>query len=78
MPVSIRENLKSHLERLKELHSKDISVGHGEVHMPEALDRKYPNASKELGWQWFFPSKNLSVDPRTGKVMRHHMLDGAF
>ncbi|MCX6985324.1 MAG: integron integrase, partial [Lentisphaerae bacterium] len=78
MPVSIREELKSHLERLKELHSKDISLGHGEVHMPEALERKYPNASKELGWQWFFPLKNLSVDPRSGKVMRHHVLDGAF
>jgi integron integrase len=78
MPMSIREDLKAHLERLKGLHAKDISLGHGEVHMPEALDRKYPNASKELGWQWFFPSKNLSVDPLSGKVMRHHMLDGAF
>jgi integron integrase len=78
MPVSLREDLKAHLERLKDLHAMDISLGHGEVHMPEALDRKYPNASKELGWQWFFPSKNLSVDPRSGKVMRHHLQDRAF
>ena len=78
MPLSLREDLKAHLERLKDLHAMDISLGHGEVHMPEALDRKYPNASKELGWQWFFPSKNLSVDPRSGKVMRHHVLDRAF
>jgi integron integrase len=78
MPVSIREELKSHIERLEELHAKDISMGYGEVHMPEALGRKYPNASKEFGWQWFFPSKNISVDPRSGKVMRHHVLDGAF
>ena len=78
MPVSIREELKSHLERLKELHEKDISLGYGEVHMPEALDRKYPNAAKEFGWQWFFPSMKLSVDPRTGKVMRHHVMDCAF
>jgi integron integrase len=78
MPMSIREDLKAHLGRLKGLHAKDISLGHGEVHMPEALDRKYPNASKELGWQWFFPSKNLSVDPRSGKVMRHHVLDNSF
>jgi integron integrase len=78
MPVSLRENLKAHLERLKELHAKDILIGYGEVHMPEALDRKYPNASKQLGWQWFFPMAKPSVDPRSGKVMRHHVLDRAL
>ena len=78
MPLSIREELKTHLERLKELHAKDISMGYGEVHMPEALDRKYPNAPKEFGWQWFFPSMKLSVDPRSGKVMRHHVLGNSF
>jgi integrase len=78
MPASIREELKKHLERLKELHAKDISMGYGEVHMPEALDRKYPNAAKEFGWQWFFPMSKPSVDPRSGKVMRHHVLDNSF
>jgi integrase len=70
MPVSLRENLKAHLERLKELHAKDILIGYGEVHMPEALDRKYPNASKQLGWQWFFPMAKPSVAPRSGKVIQ--------
>jgi integron integrase len=78
MPASIRGELKTHLERLKELHAKDISMGYGEVHMPEALDRKYPNAPKEFVWQWFFPSMKLSVDPRSGKVMRHHVLGNSF
>ena len=78
MPVSLKEDLKAHLERLKELHAKDISMGYGEVHMPEALDRKYPNASKQFGWQWFFPMAKPSVDPRSGKVMRHHVLDRAL
>ena len=78
LPVSLREDLKAHLERLKELHGKDLSQGYGEVHMPEALDRKYPNAPKEFGWQWFFPSMKLSVDPRSGKVMRHHVLGNSF
>ncbi|OGV42194.1 MAG: hypothetical protein A2X48_15105 [Lentisphaerae bacterium GWF2_49_21] len=75
MPVSLREDLKKHLERLKGLYEEDISHGYGEVHMPEALDRKYPNASKQFGWQWFFPMAKPSVDPRSGKVMRHHVLD---
>ncbi|MFZ2656893.1 MAG: integron integrase [Victivallales bacterium] len=78
MPVSLKEDLKKHLERLKELHGKDTSQGYGQVHMPEALDRKYPNASSEFGWQWFFPMAKLSVDPRSGRVMRHHLLDRAF
>ncbi len=78
MPVSLRNDLKKHLERLKELHRKDISQGYGQVHMPEALDRKYPNASSEFGWQWFFPMAKPSVDPRSGRVMRHHLLDRAF
>ncbi|HCE43557.1 MAG TPA: hypothetical protein DET40_08415 [Lentisphaeria bacterium] len=46
--------------------------------MPEALDRKYPNAAKEFRWQWFFPMAKHSVNPRTGKVMRHHVLDRAL
>jgi integrase len=43
------------------------------VWMPEALDRKYPNAGKEFGWFWVFPSQTLSTDPRAGIVRRHHM-----
>ena len=38
-----------------------------------ALDKKYPNAGREWGWQYVFPSKNLSVDPRSGKTRRHHV-----
>ena len=43
--------------------------------MPDALDRKYPNAGRELGWFWVFPSRTLSTDPRAGVVRRHHMHD---
>jgi integrase len=64
--------------RLKGLYEKDISQGYGEVNMPEALDRKYPKASREFGWQWFFPMAKPSVDPRSGKVMRHHLIDRSF
>jgi integron integrase len=43
------------------------------VTMPYALERKYPNAGKEWGWQWVFPSEKLSRDPRSGIIRRHHM-----
>jgi site-specific recombinase XerD len=48
------------------------------VYLPYALDRKYPNAAREWGWQYVFPSKNRSVDPRSGAVRRHHVQDQAI
>lgn len=72
LPEGIKIPLFNHLKRRKELHNSDLNDGFGEVHMPNALAKKYPNASKELGWQWVFPAENLSVDPETKKVMRHH------
>ena len=44
------------------------------VALPNALARKYKNVGKEWGWQWLFPMRNLSTDPRSGIVRRHHML----
>jgi integrase len=44
-----------------------------EVFLPDALDRKYPNAGKSWGWQYIFPSGSYSVDPRSGAERRHHM-----
>ena len=46
--------------------------------MPDALERKYPNASRELGWFWVFPSRTLSTDPRAGIVRRHHLSDSVI
>lgn len=48
--------------------------GYGEVHIPDALSRKYPHEGKEA-WQYVFPAKNISVDPRSGKVSRHRISD---
>jgi integrase len=55
------------------LRVQDLEAGHGEVYLPEALARKYPGAGREWGWHWVFPSERLSVDPRGGKVRRHHV-----
>jgi len=78
LPQCIREDLLAHLKRVKTLHEEDLVAGVGEVWLPDALDRKYPNAPKEWGWQYVFPSKTLSTDPRSGKVRRHHVSDNAI
>ena len=70
---AVKEPLRLHLPKVKALHDKDLSAGHGEVYLPSSLARKYPNAAKEWKWQYVFPAANLSVDPRSGKVRRHHI-----
>lgn len=75
MPNSIRIELREQLKKVKKIHNKDLSIGHGEVYMPNALNSKYPNANKELKWQYVFPSKVLSKDPKTGVIRRHHLYD---
>jgi len=73
LPTSIREALRRHLDEVMALHERDIAAGFGEVYLPDALARKYPNAAKEWKWQYAFPSAKFSVDPRSGKVRRHHL-----
>ena len=75
LPMFVQDSLRTHLEGVKKLHEKDLSEGHGEVYLPGALDRKYPNAGREWPWQYAFPANKLSVDPRSGKVRRHHISD---
>jgi integron integrase len=72
LPVSLVAPLKQHLLKVQALHAEDLTIGHGEVYMPMALDRKYPNAGKSWAWQYVFPSIKLSVDPLSNKVRRHH------
>ena len=73
LPDSVIEPLKEHLQRVKRLHEEDLAKGYGSVYLPDALDRKYPNASREWIWQYVFPSDRLSTDPRSGVVRRHHL-----
>jgi len=78
LPEAVKTDLYLHLERVRSLHEEDLRAGYGEVYMPTALSRKYPHAAKEWGWQYVFPSKKLSVDPRGGKVRRHHISEKAI
>ena len=77
LPARLVPELREHLMRVRELHGRDLAAGHGEAYLPYALDRKYPSAGREWCWQYVFPSANLSVDPRSGAVRRHHLMDQA-
>ncbi len=78
LPEASKKPLRSHLEEVRAMHEKDLAAGYGEVFLPDALSRKYPNAGKEWAWQYVFPANQLSVDPRSGKVRRHHISDKAI
>jgi integron integrase len=78
LPAAVKQELSAHLAEVRKLHEEDLAVGHGEVYLPDALERKYPTAGREWKWQYVFPASNLSVDPRGGKVRRHHISDTAI
>ncbi|MDZ7656983.1 MAG: integron integrase [Sulfurimicrobium sp.] len=77
LPESLLNPLKTHLRRVRTLHDQDLAAGYGAVHLPYALEKKYPNAAREWAWQYVFPSANFAVDPRTGETRRHHLQDQA-
>lgn len=73
LPDAIGADLQRHLRHVKLIHEDDLHEGFGKVYLPYALERKYPNASLEWGWQWVFPASKRSIDPRSGVERRHHM-----
>jgi len=78
LPERFASALKKHLAKVKELHIKDQRQGHGEVFIDPALARKYPNAAREWMWQYVFPAARLAVDPRGGKIRRHHINESSL
>jgi integrase len=73
LPERLKEDLTRQISSARSLYDKDRLNEVPGVQLPNALERKYPNAGKEWGWFWLFPSNALSVDPRSGKVRRHHI-----
>lgn len=73
LPVSIIDKLKVHLDNTRLLFESDRNANIAGVHLPNALDKKYPNAGKEWNWFWVFPSQSISIDPRSGLYRRHHI-----
>lgn len=75
LPDAVIDPLRFHLAKVKAQHDEDISRGFGNVEMPGALDRKYPNAGYEWAWQYVFPAGQMSRDPRSEIVRRHHLYE---
>ncbi len=73
LPGSIKPALAQHLESVRCQHEQDLARGFGRVYLPFALARKYPNAAAEWCWQYVFPARTISVDPRSGERRRHHL-----
>ena len=78
LPQEIHDELFNHIERVKLLHQQDLNEGFGRVYIPEVLARKYPQAAQEVGWQYVFPARKRSTDPRSGEVRRHHVLESGL
>jgi integron integrase len=77
LPRSLRESLTLQIDKRRTRHARDLARGRAWVWLPEALARKYPQAPRELGWQFLFASRQQSRDPRSGNVGRHHVHEGA-
>ena len=78
LPLKIKDELKVQVEKVKELHQKDLTDGFGSVYIPYALERKFPKAKFETKWQYIFPMDNISIDPRSDEKRRHHILDATL
>jgi integron integrase len=80
LPVKLVKPLRAHLEKVKLMHEDDLLNGFGSVYLPNALAKKYPSAAHDWAWQYVFPSKRLSVDPRSEDAVtrRHHIQDQAI
>jgi len=75
LPAALIEPLRLQINKVEAIHALDLANGYGRVEMPGALARKYPNADHELMWQFVFPSGQLSADPVTGEIGRHHLYE---
>src|ERR1700731_4187364 len=73
LPVNLAKSLERELQKVRVQHEEDLESGFGQVHLPNAVARKFPNAAREWGWQYVFPSSRLSIDPRSGQKRRHHV-----
>jgi integron integrase len=73
LPAAVKEPLLRHLQLVKRQHEEDLRMGLGRVALPYALERKYPNAEKEWGWQWAFPATSHYIDAVTRVKRRHHL-----
>jgi integrase len=75
LPRALKDGLTRQVVAARKTHDEDLQRGYGAVHLPYALDRKYQNAATTFVWQYVFPAAKLSIDPKSGKVGRHHVTE---
>jgi len=73
LPARLCDPMRTQLEKVRELHREDTDENWDGVYLPDALERKYPNANKLMAWQYVFPATRRARDPRDGKIRRHHI-----
>ena len=78
LPATLVEPIRRQVERVRAVHEGDVHEGFGRVYLPHALAEKYPEADRQLAWQYLFPSGRRSADPRTGVIRRHHLAESAL
>ncbi|GAI18600.1 unnamed protein product [marine sediment metagenome] len=78
LPKNIKPDLKEHISLCKNQYLNDLELAHGLVKLPDALSKKYPNASKEWGWHWIFPAKDHYIDKINGNIYKHHIHESNF
>ena len=78
LPETLVPFLQEHLQHVEYLHDDDLSKGYGNTSLPSALERKYPNASREWKWQYVFPASKRTPDPHTGVTCRDHADPGGL
>lgn len=78
IPQLLATPLEENLGMVRVLHQADLAAGFGEAHLPFALNRKYPRAGRDWGWQFVFPAATRSRDPRSGVIRRHHLHEQSF
>ena len=78
LPNRIISELLAQLAFVKKLHADDLVAGFAGVFLEDQLEKKYPNAAKELQWQWFFPQESLTVMSSTRERRRYHVHDSRF
>ena len=78
LPRRLRDSLQESVARVQMIHQQDLAAGLAGAWLPGALERKYPAANRELGWQYLFPAASPSTDPRSGDFRRHHVDEGVL
>jgi hypothetical protein len=78
LPDALRDGLRQHLEAVRRVHRADLAAGFGRVVLPDALERKFPQAPTEWRWQFVFPAGRICRDPQFGPPSRYHLHESAI